>query len=340
MIVKDIFFKLGKKESLTPLEITRVMEALMTGALRDSEIEEFLLLLREKGETPEEVAAAARVLRRHALKLSKRYETLLDTCGTGGDAKHTLNISTLSAITAASMGVKVGKHGNRSVSSQCGSADLLEALGVRIDLPVPAIEASIEENNFGFFFAPRFHEATRYAMPARKKIAGKTLFNLLGPLANPAGALTQLIGVYEERCVEMLAQTLLELGSQRALVVHGSDGLDEITTCDRTQIAELDRGKVKTYTVSPGDFGLKKVRLADIRCPEKRDCKVAAVNVLKGEKGAHTDIVALNTGAALYVAGKAASIKEGVCAAAEHLGSGDAYETLERIASFSQVKFP
>ncbi len=336
MIVNDVFFKLGKKEPLSPADMTHMMEAIMTGVLRDPEIEEFLLLLRDKGETAEEIAAAAKVMRQHALKLTRRYAELLDTCGTGGDAKHTLNISTLSALTAASMGVKVGKHGNRSVSSQCGSADLLEALGVRIDLPVPAIEACIDQNNFGFFFAPKFHEATKYAMPARKKIGGKTLFNLLGPLSNPAGALYQLIGVYDERLVGTLAKTLLELGSKRALVVHGKDGLDEITTCDETRVAELDKGRVKSYTVSPGDLGIKKARLENIQCLTLDDCKAAAMGVLKGERGAHGDIVFLNTGAALYVAGKAASLKEGVEAVRKHLASGAAYGALERIASFTR----
>lgn len=336
MIVNSIFFKLGKKESLTALEMTSIMESVMTGVLRDAEIEEFLLLLREKGEAPLEIAAAAKVMRQHAHKLSKRYPELLDTCGTGGDAKHTLNISTLSALTAASMGVKVGKHGNRSVSSQCGSADLLEALGIKIDLPVETIESCIEQVNFGFFFAPKFHEATKYAMPARKKLGGKTLFNLLGPLSNPAGALYQVVGVYEERLVETLAQTLLELGSKRALVVHGADGLDEITLCGETKIAELDNGKVKTYTVSPSDLGLKKVDLKEIQCQTRETCKHAALEVLRGVQGAHSDIVTLNTAAGLYVTGKAGSLREGVEAAREHLHSGKAYETLENIASLTQ----
>ncbi|OGW82539.1 MAG: anthranilate phosphoribosyltransferase [Omnitrophica bacterium RIFCSPHIGHO2_02_FULL_51_18] len=336
MRLNDVFFKLGKKENLSPVEMIDLMQAIMTGVLRDPEIEEFLSLLRDKGETAEEIASAARVMRGHGLKLRSRHPELLDTCGTGGDSKNTLNVSTLSAIAAASMGVKIAKHGNRSVSSQCGSADILEALGVRIDLPVPAIETCIDRHNFGFFFAPKFHEAAKYAMPARKKIGGKTLFNLLGPLSNPAGALYQVIGVYEERLVETFAQTLLELGSKRALVVHGKDGLDEITICDDTNIAELDQGKVKSYTVSPADFQIKKAGLADIQCRTKEECKNAAVRVLRGEPGAHSDIVALNTGAALYVAGKAGSLKEGMDAAKAHLVRGAAYRTLEKIASFTQ----
>ncbi len=336
--MKEALLKLKSKESLTPSEMARAMETIVTGKCPDVEIETFLLLLREKGETATEIAAAAKVMRKHSIKLSKTFPDLLDTCGTGGDAQHTVNVSTLSAIVAASAGVQVGKHGNRSVSSVCGSADLLEMLGVKIDLPVASIENGIDQMGFGFFFAPQFHPATRFAMPARKKIQGKTLFNVLGPLSNPAGALHQLIGVYNEKLVRILAEALLELGAARALVVHGLDGLDEITTCDKTFVAEVTKGVVKTYTIAPEDFGLPRAVPSSLKCASKEACRDMALRVLGGENGPPKDIVSLNSGAALYLAGKVKSIKEGVGLAQEMMENGEALEKLEEIVAFTQKK--
>ncbi len=328
--------KLRDKSALDVYEMTEAMEAIMSGACSDGDIEEFLVLLREKGETVDEIGVAARVMRKHALRLSKHYPDLLDTCGTGGDAKQTINVSTLAAIVACSAGVEVGKHGNRSVSSRCGSADLLEALDVKVDLPVRAIEASIEKVGFGFFFAPKFHPATRFVMAARKKIQGKTIFNVLGPLTNPGGALHQLVGVYSEGLVMTIAEVLSGLGAQRALVVHGMDGLDEITTCDKTLVAELDKGKIKTYTVSPEDFNLKRASLGALRCATPEQSKEKALGILEGEAGPAKDIVCFNAGAALYVAGKVRSIQEGVRLAEELIETGEAYEKLEEIVEFTQ----
>ncbi len=335
-MIKPVLAKLQKKEALTPAEMTGAMEAIMTGAAVDAEIEAFLTGLREKGETVAEITAAARVMRQHALKLSKHFPDLLDTCGTGGDARHTFNISTLSAIVAASAGVQVGKHGNRSVSSTCGSADLLEALDMKIDLPVPAIERSIETVGFGFFFAPQFHQATRFAMPARKRIQGKTLFNLLGPLSNPGGALHQLIGVYDEKLVKVIAEVLRELGAKRALVVHGMDGLDEITLCERTSVAELDGGKIRAYSLAPEELGLKRAALSDLQCASREAAKEIALEVLEGKPGPKTDVVCLNAGAALYIAGKVKTIREGLELAKELIETEEAYDKLEEIRSFTR----
>jgi anthranilate phosphoribosyltransferase len=335
--MKPILEKLARGISLAAAEMAEAMELIVTGRADDGQIEEFLRALAKKGESASEIAAAARVMRHHALKLSKPYPDLLDTCGTGGDAKHTLNISTLSAIFVSAGGVQVGKHGNRSVSSQCGSADLLEMLGVKIDLPVTAIERSIETIGFGFFFAPLFHPATRYAMPARRQIREKTIFNVLGPLSNPGGALHQLIGVYSDKLVPVVARVLRELGAKRALVVHGKDGLDEITTCDDTLVSELDHGKIRDYVLSPEEFGLKRADPADLRCESKERCKEAALDIIAGRRGPQSDVVLLNAAAAFYVSGKVRSIAEGLEVAGEILESGSPREKLEEIQSFTQA---
>ncbi|MBI4353403.1 MAG: anthranilate phosphoribosyltransferase [Candidatus Omnitrophica bacterium] len=335
MPLKDYFPKLSKKESLDSAEMAGAMESIVTGSAEDRDIEEFLILLREKGETAHEIAAAARVMRKHALKLSKNYPDLLDTCGTGADEHFTINVSTLAAIVAASAGVQVGKHGNRSVSSVCGSADLLELLGMKMDQPIPMIEASIERVGFGFFFAPHFHPATRFAMPARKRIKGKTLFNLLGPLSNPGGALHQLVGVYDKRWVTVFAEVLSELGARKALVVYGMEGLDEISISARTFVADLDRGHIRTYFLSPHDFGIAPSDLGALKCLTKEASRESAQAVLEGSKGPKTDIVCLNAGAALYVAGKVKTIREGVLLARELMESGEVQEKLEEIMSFS-----
>ncbi len=323
-------------KDLSPAEMTQVMEAIVTGRMSDEEIERFLLGLREKGETVAEIAAAVKVMRKHSLQLSKNFPSLLDTCGTGGDGCQTFNVSTVAAILACAAGAKVAKHGNRSVSSTCGSADLLEMLGVKIDLPTAAIERSIEGVGFGFFFAPTFHPATRFAMPARKKIKGKTIFNILGPLSNPAGACYQLLGVYEESLVEIVAKVLLELDAVKALVVHGKDGLDEISISAETVVAELHQGKVKTYEIKPEHFGLTASDPAALQCASKEEAKQIALKVLQGKKGAASDIVCLNAGAALYAAGLVSSIQEGLERCQTTLEQGAALKKLEKIVAINQ----
>lgn len=335
---KKVFSKLKKKESLAVGEMTGVMEAIVTGAVSDDEIEQLLLYLRAKGESVTEIAAAARVMRAHALKLSREFAGLLDTCGTGGDAKGTLNVSTLAALAAAAAGVKVAKHGNRSVSSHCGSADILEALGITVDLEISALEASLEKHDFAFLFAPKFHPAMRYAMPARKRIQGKTLFNVLGPLSNPANARFQLVGVYEERLVPIIANVLAELGTERALVVYGTDGIDELSLSAETVIGELKDGKVTVSRVSPPDLGLKRCALKEFQCSSKEAAVSAAKRVLKGERGPQTDLVALNTGAALYAAGRVKSIREGYQSASSLIESGAAGKKSDELAAFCREK--
>ncbi len=313
--------------------IAAILEAIMTGQLDESQIEIFLIELQKQNLKAEEVAAAAQVMRRHSLKLSKTFPDLLDTCGTGGDAKQTLNASTLAALVSCAAGARVAKHGNRSLSSQCGSADLLEALGVKINLTPAEIETSLEKIGFGFFFAPNFHPATKHAMSARKKIKSKTIFNILGPLSNPANAAYQLLGVYDESLVETLAEVLKILGVKRALVVHGLDGLDEITVCDITRVAELRDGQIKTLYVEPKDFGLKKHRLDDLRCASVEACKDAALEVLQNKKGPKTDFVLVNAAAALFLVGKGQTLPESFEIAKKTLESGAAYAKLEELRS-------
>ncbi len=323
-------------KDLSPAEMTQALQAMMTGRMSDDDIEKFLLDLRQKGETVVEIIAAAKVMRQHSLKLSKNFPSLLDTCGTGGDAKNTLNVSTLAAIVTAACGARVAKHGNRSVSSVGGSADLLELLGVKIDLGPAEVEACLEKMGFGFFFAPLFHPAVKHAMPARRRIQGKTIFNVLGPLSNPAQAEHQLIGVYEKRLVSLVADALKNLGSQKALVVHSKDGMDELSISDETEIAELSKGVVRSYTVKPEDFGFKRAKIAEIQTNSKEESKKIALGILKeNKKGAPLDIVALNAGAGLYAADKAKSIQDGVFMAQEALQKGRAAAKLDEIIKVS-----
>lgn len=328
--------KLSQKESLNSEEMTAAMELVVSGKALDEEIERFLLVLREKGETAVEIVSAAKVMRKHAVKLSKVYPDLLDTCGTGGDGQHTLNISTLAALVACAAGAKVAKHGNRSVSSVSGSADILESLGIKIDLPVETIEKSLNATDFAFFFAPQFHPATRFAMPARKKIQGKTIFNILGPLSNPANVSYQVIGVYDKRLLETMAKALLDLCVKRALVVHGLDGVDEISISSETMVMEFDSGKLKNYQISPEACGIKKSSLEALRCRSKEEAKALALDVLKGIEGPAFDAVSLNAAAALYVSGRTHSIKDGVESAKLYLKKGAVYNKLQEIISFTQ----
>ncbi len=312
------------------------MEEILSGCASDLDIVSFLTGLREKGESTREIIAAATVMRRYAVRLSMPFPRALDTCGTGGDAKHTLNVSTLAAFVVAAAGVTVAKHGNRSVSSVCGSADLLEALGVRVDLRTSDVEECLRLHGFAFFFAPMFHPATRAAMAARKKIGGKTIFNLLGPLSNPAGARFQLVGVYAAPLVETVAHVLSELGSERAMVVHGEDGLDELTLSGPTLVAELKKGKVHAYRFTPEEAGFPRAELARLRCESKEEAVRAALEVLEGAPGPHLNVVCLNAGAALYVAGAAPSIAAGAKLAVETLTSGAAKRKFAAVVQFTQ----
>lgn len=323
-------------KNLTPDQMQQVFEEIMTGKTDTHQIVSFLTALNEKGETVEELTAAARVMRQHVTRIHVDKDVILDTCGTGGDRKGTFNVSTTVAFVASGCGITVAKHGNRSVSSCCGSADILETLGININMNNAQIERALNEIGIAFLFAPNLHPAMKYAMPARKQIGQKTLFNILGPLTNPAQATHQLIGVYDWRWTEILACVLGNLGSHHALVVHGEDGLDEITTTTSTRVSEINKGKLNNYQIHPADFGIRPVRLEDLKGGTASDNAKILIDVLKGKPGPARDIVVLNAAAAIYVADKAESIKEGINLACESIDSGKSWEKLELLREYSK----
>lgn len=329
---------LSSGRDLTGLQMTGVMQEIMSGKAETPAIVSFLSGLSNKGETVEELTAAVRVMRNYAAKIDVHKRPILDTCGTGGDAKGTFNISTIVAFVVSGCGITVAKHGNRSISSCCGSADVLEQLGININLSQEAIKKCLEDLGIAFLFAPNLHPAMKYAMPARKLIGKRTMFNLLGPLSNPAGAGHQLIGVYDKRWIETLAEVLRNLGIIHCLIVHGKDGLDEITTTTSTYVAETFKGQIKTYEIDPQDLGFKRVSLEDLKGATVSDNAKIFVDILNGKTGPCRDIVILNAAAALYAADKVASIKEGIPFAAQSIDSGEALKKLELLREFSQRK--
>jgi len=333
-MIKEAISKIVERRDLTRKEIGRVIEEIMRGQALSSQIASFLTALRMKGETIEEITGAAEVMRKFVTKISVRKRLILDTCGTGGDGFGTFNISTISAFVVCGAGVTVAKHGNRSVTSKCGSADLLEALGVNLNIPKEKIEECIERIGIGFLFAPNLHPAMKYATPVRKEIGIRTVFNLLGPLANPAFASHQLLGVYDKRLLEIFICVLKNLGLKRAMVIWGGDGLDEITTTTETEIFELKDGKIKNYRISPRNFGIKRAKMRDLVGGDTHTNVKICLDILKGELGPKRDIVLLNSGAALYVAGKAKSIKEGIELAKESIDKGKAFKKLEELREF------
>ncbi|MBF0194357.1 MAG: anthranilate phosphoribosyltransferase [Magnetococcales bacterium] len=323
--------------NLTQDEARDIMDLIMSGKATDAQIGAYLVALRIKGETVEEIAGSAMAMRQKALHV-KAQGTVIDTCGTGGDGSGTFNISTTVALVVASGGINVAKHGNRSISSKSGSADLLTALGVNINAELEIVERCIEEANIGFIFAPRHHGAMRHVMGPRTELAMRTIFNLLGPLTNPAGAPHQLIGVYDGDLTTPMAQVLGRLGSKHALVVHGSDGLDEITTTGPTKVAELDRsGNVATYEIEPEQFGLPRAKAEDLKGGDAEQNAKITRAILAGEKGPHRDIVTLNAGAALCVAGVAPDIGEGQKQACELIDSNKAADRLAKLVEVSNL---
>jgi anthranilate phosphoribosyltransferase len=317
-------------------EMLSLMRQIMTGEVSPAQIAGILVGLRVKKETIGEISAAAFVMREFATKVPvTRREHLVDTCGTGGDAAHTFNISTASALVAAAAGAQVAKHGGRSVSSTCGSADVLEALGVNLNLTPEQVGRSIDQIGIGFMFAPNFHGAMKYAAPVRRELGVRTLFNVLGPLTNPAGAENQVMGVFHPDLVGIQARVLQRLGSRHVLVVNGSDGLDEITISGPTGIAELKDGQVTEYTVTPEQFGLKSAPLDSIRVAAVDEAKAMLLGVLDNQPGAARDIVLLNAGAAIYVSGVAASLADGIKRAAEVIASGSAKHKLAQLIAIS-----
>ena len=314
------------------LSVKDFMQSLMSGVLSDDIIESYVLALNEKGITADNIFDAATVMRQFAKQVDiqdKNY--LVDTCGTGGDGIQTFNVSTLSAIVAASAGVKVAKHGGRSVSSKCGSADVLEALGVNVNLTPEKVASLVSEIGIAFMFAPNFHPAMRYAAPVRKKLGVRTIFNVLGPLANPASATHQVLGVYDASLTETMAEVLYKLGSEHVLVVHGEDGMDEISISSETRISELKNKSITTYSIQPTDFGLNMADLKTIQVENVDGSKAMMLDVLEGHQGPHRDITLLNAGAAIYVSGLVSTLKEGIEKAKSVIDQGLSLKKLEAL---------
>jgi anthranilate phosphoribosyltransferase len=327
----------SERRDLTSSEMHAVMRRIMTGEATPAQIGGFLIGLRMKGETTDEIAAAAQVMRTLAtpVKIADgRY--LVDTCGTGGDGAGTFNISTASAFVAAAAGAKVAKHGNRSVSSKSGSADVLEAAGVNLDLTPEQIARCIEDIGVGFMFAPKHHSAMKHAVGPRREMGVRTIFNVLGPLTNPAGAPHQVLGVFNRALLQPLAEVLQKLGSKHVLIVHSEDGLDEISIHGPTHVAELKDGKIRIYSVTPEEFGLTRASTESFRVDSAARSLALMQSVLNNEPGPARDIVALNAGAAIYAAGLAPSLKEGVKRASAVIASGAARAKLEALIAFSR----
>lgn len=315
---------------LSEAEMAECMTEIMEGRAADAQIGAFLTALRIKGETVDEITGAARIMREKATRI-KAPEDVVDTCGTGGDMSNTFNISTTSAIVVAAAGVPVAKHGNRSVSSSSGSADVLEALGVKVDLAPEKVEKCLFETNFGFLFAPLFHPAMKFAIGPRREIGIRTIFNILGPLTNPAGAKRQVIGVFASRLTETLASVLGKLGTLDCMVVHGEDGLDEITVCNGTRISRFRNGFVDTFYITPGDFGFKKHERSQLIGAGKDVNAGISLSILNGEEGPKREIVLMNAAAALMIAGKADDFVTAKDIAADTIDSKKAIAKLEEI---------
>lgn len=324
-----------ERRNLSVEEMTDVMRLIMTGEATQAQIGGFLVGLRMKGETVEEVTAAAGVMRELATKVDVRKDYLVDTCGTGGDSSGSFNISTASAFVVAAAGGHVAKHGNRSISSKSGSADVLETAGVNLNLTPAQVAECVNNVGVGFMFAPAHHSAMKHAIGPRKEMAVRTIFNVLGPLTNPAGAPNQVLGVFDKAWVEPLAQVLKNLGSQHVLVVHADDGLDEISIGSETTIAELVNGEIKTYKVKPEDFGMSRVDLSAIRAQDSADSLNIIKAVMENQQGPAKDIVCLNAGAAIYAAGLATTLAEGVARADEAIASGKAKQKLAQLIAVS-----
>ena len=318
-------------------EMLELMRAIMSGEVPAPTIAAILLGLRVKKETIGEIAAAAEVMREFATRVPvEDTPELIDTCGTGGDSAHTFNISTASMFVAAAAGARIAKHGGRSVSSRSGSADVLESLGVNINLAPEQVARTIEHTGIGFMFAPNHHSAMKYAAPVRKELGVKTIFNILGPLTNPAGAKQQVMGVFHPDLVGIQARVLERLGSRRVMIVHGLDGLDEISLCAQTQIAELKAGAISEYTISPADFGFAPCDVRALQVESVEDSKAMLLGALENRDGPPRDIVALNAGASIYVAGRAPSFAEGVERARELIGTGAARRKLDEFVAASR----
>ncbi|MBX6394344.1 MAG: anthranilate phosphoribosyltransferase [Alicyclobacillaceae bacterium] len=330
--MRDALERLLGGQDLSEAEAQEAMETVMRGEATPAQIGAFLTALKIKGEQVEEIAGFAKAMRKFAQTLPVDGERVIDTCGTGGDGARTFNVSTAAAIVAAAAGARVAKHGNRSVSSRSGSADVLSALGVEVDLTPAEAAECLEEVGLCFLFAPSYHGAMRHAMGPRRELGFRTVFNILGPLTNPAGAKRQVMGTYAEELVEKTARVLLRLGSRHAMVVHGlEDGLDELSVSGPSVVAEVKDGQLRTYTITPEEVGLSRSPLVEVAGGDAVENAEIIREVLEGRRGARRDIVVLNAGASLYVAGIAATLREGVSLAGEVLDNGRAKRVLERL---------
>jgi len=350
-IITEAVRVLVERRDLTRIEAAAAMEAIMTGAATHAQIAAFLTALRMKGETVEELIGFAQVMRQKVVRVRTHgeevaaltgtdREMLLDTAGTGGDAAGTFNVSTATAFVVAGAGLRVAKHGNRSVSSLCGSADVVETLGISLELTPAQVARCIDEVGIGFLYAPLLHTAMKHVMPARREMGIRTVFNMLGPLTNPAAANAQVIGVYAPTLTEPLARVLAELGTVRAFVVHGADGLDEISNTGESRLSEVREGVVRTFTLKPEDFGLPRATITGLRGGDREQNAQIINGILAGEDGPRRDIVLMNAAAALMAGGKARDLKEGVTLAAHSIDSGGAKTTLERLIALSHELGP
>ncbi len=338
-MIKEAIAKAVEKINLSPEETEGVMEEIMSGAVSPAQIGSFITALRMKGESIDEITAFAKVMRKYATRVHVKQNNLLDTCGTGGDGKHTFNISTIAALVAAGAGVVIAKHGNRSISSRCGSADLLKGLGVNIEAPLPVVERCINDVGIGFLFAPMLHPAMKFAAVPRREIGIRTIFNILGPLTNPAGASCQLLGVYDASLTKVMAEVLKNLGSIHAMIVHGSDGLDEVTTTSDTIVSELSGDKLINYRIKPEDFGMKRASAQDLDGGDPVVNANIAMEILNGKNGPRRDVVLLNAGCAIYVAHKARDIREGVELARKSIDSKEALRRLELLKEYTNAVY-
>jgi anthranilate phosphoribosyltransferase len=339
MSIKEAIAKVMERRDLAEVEAEAAMTQIMQGQVTPAQIGAFLTALRMKGESVGEIVGCARAMRRSAVAVRpRRTDTLVDTCGTGGDGAGTFNISTTAAFVVAGAGQPVAKHGNRSISSRCGSADVLEALGVNLELSPAQVAVCVDEVGLGFLFAPRLHPAMKHAIGPRRELGVRTIFNLLGPLTNPAGASAQVLGVYDPNLTEPLAHVLGALGGVAAFVVHGVDGLDELTTTSPNRVSALRNGRVETIVLNPADLGFPRARLSDLRGGSAEENAAITRGILSGAiNGARRDVVVLNTAAALVAGGRASTLLEGIRLANQSLDSGAAQRVLVHLVEFSQM---
>ena len=335
-MIKEAINKVADGHDLSMSETETAMNEIMSGEATPAQIAAFITALRIKGETAEEIAGCAKIMQQNALQVNPKRTDVVDTCGTGGDASGTFNISTTVAFVVAGTGLGVAKHGNRSITSKCGSADLMEALGIKISLAPEQVAQCVDEVGIGFCFAPAFHPAMKYATPVRQEIGLRTVFNVLGPLANPARAKRQLIGVYSENLTETIADVLRALKSERAFVVHGADGLDELSTTGVNRVSELKDGQVISYKIDPEELGIAKASLQDLLGGTLDENAQITRKILNGDSGPKRDIVLLNAAAVLIAGGKAKDFKEGIMIATESIDNSAALKKIDELAKMSQ----